>query len=71
MLFRSLIDQKVPVRERDELFLLADGSHVIWIPGMRISEGFKVTEDTRQILKVQIGGGEENGREGPYYDTGG
>ncbi len=65
-----LIDQKVPVRERDELFLLADGSHVIWIPGMRISEGFKVTEDTRQILKVQIGGGEENGREGPYYDTG-
>ncbi len=66
-----LIDQKVPVRERDELFLLADGSHVIWIPGMRISEGFKVTEDTRQILKVQIGGGEENGREGPYYDTGG
>jgi len=66
-----LIDRKVPVRERDELLLLADGSHIIWIPGMRISERYKVTEDTRQILKVQIYGGEEDGRESPCNDSGG
>jgi tRNA(Ile)-lysidine synthase len=66
-----LIDQKVPARERGELLMLADGSHIIWVPGMRISEGYKVTEDTRQILKVQIYGGEEDGREGPSNDSGG
>ena len=66
-----LIDRKIPLRDRDELFLLADESHVIWIPGMRISERYKVTEDTGQILKVQIYGGEEDGREGPNNDSGG
>ena len=66
-----LIDQKVPAKERGKLLMLADGNHIIWIPGMRISEGYKVTEDTRQILKVQIYGGEEDGREGPSNDSGG
>lgn len=66
-----LIDRKVPVRERDELLLLADGSHIIWIPGIRISERYKVTKDTIQILKVQIYGGEEDGRENPCNDSGG
>ena len=64
-----LINQKVPSRERERLLLLADGSHIIWIPGMRISEGYKVTKDTRQILKVQIYGGEEDGREDPGNDS--
>lgn len=53
-----LIDQKVPREERDRCILLADGSHVIWVAGMRISEGYKVTEKTRRILKVQM---KENG----------
>lgn len=66
-----LIDQKIPAKDREQLLLLADGSHVIWIPGMRISEGYKVTEDTRQILKVQIYGGEEDGGEDPSNDSGG
>ncbi len=66
-----LIDAKVPAEERDRLLLLADGSHIIWIPGMRISEYYKVTEDTRQILKVQIYGGKEDGGEDPSDDSGG
>ena len=56
-----LIDEKVPAAERDELRLLADESHIVWIPGYRISEAYKVTEDTRNILKVQISGGNEHG----------
>ena len=47
--------------ERDELLLLADGAHIVWIPGHRISEAYKVTEETRNILKVQISGGNEHG----------
>ena len=56
-----LIDEKVPASERDELLLLADGAHIVWIPGHRISEAYKVTEETRNILKVQINGGNEHG----------
>lgn len=55
------MDEKIPAGEREGLRLLADGSHIVWIPGYRISEGCKVTEDTRRILKVQIDGGEEDG----------
>ena len=49
-----LVNEKVPRQERDSLYLLADGSHVLWIPGHRISEYYKVNEDTRRILKVEI-----------------
>lgn len=56
-----LIDEKVPAREREQLLLLADGAHIVWIPGYRISEAYKVTEDTKTILKVQISGGNEHG----------
>ena len=59
-----LIDCKVPREERDRCILLADGSHIIWVVGMRISEGYKVTEQTRRILKVQkkIDGGIDDGK---------
>jgi len=48
-----LIDCKIPREERDRCILLADGSHIIWVVGMRISEEYKVTEQTRRILRVQ------------------
>ncbi len=68
---KYFIDEKVPAEERGEILLLADGNHIIWIPGMRISERYKVTEHTKDILKVQIYGGEEDGRKNPNHDSGG
>ena len=56
-----LVDEKVPSFLRERLWMLADGSHIVWIPGYRISEGYKVTEDTKRILKVQLDGGENDG----------
>lgn len=56
-----LIDQKIPREQRNRILMLADGNHIIWIPGGRISEGYKVTEKTKRILKVQIYGGRANG----------
>lgn len=46
------INEKVPKDRRDEMQLLADGSHIMWIMGMRISEYYKVTEDTVRVLEV-------------------
>ena len=49
---RLLIDKKIPVSERDALLLLADGSHVLWVLGYRISAAAKVSEETERILEV-------------------
>jgi len=47
-----LIDRKIPAGERDRIPLLADGSHILWIPGLRISSYYKVSETTTHILEV-------------------
>ncbi len=57
-----LIDEKVPAEQRDNVFLLAEGSHILWIIGRRISEAYKVTAETKRILQVHISGGKEDGR---------
>lgn len=54
------IDQKIPREERDEILLLADGSNILWIVGHRMSEGYKITENTRNILKVKVNGGKKD-----------
>lgn len=51
---RYLIDEKIPAGERDRLCLLADGSHILWVVGHRISEAYKVTKKTQRVLKVQV-----------------
>lgn len=52
-----LVNEKVPKEQRDQLLLLADGNHVLWVVGKRISEYYKVTEKTKRVLKVQVNGG--------------
>ena len=37
-----LIDEKVPAKKRDDVLVLAQGSHVLWVIGLRISEAAKV-----------------------------
>ncbi len=48
------VNEKIPREKRSSIYLLAEGSHVIWIPGHRISEYYKVKEDTRTILQVCV-----------------
>ncbi len=54
-----LIDRKIPARQRDEIPLIADGHHILWVVGHRISEAAKVTPRTKQIIKIQVCEGEE------------
>ena len=51
------IDQKIDRLKRDRVLLLADGSHILWVIGYRISEAFRVTEETEYVLRVQAEGG--------------
>ena len=59
---RFMIDARVPRQERDRVLLLADGSHILWIVGYRISEGYKITDSTKKVLVAEIKGEEKHGR---------
>ena len=58
-----MIDQKIPKELRDSIPLLADGSHILWIIGYRISSYYKVKEETKRILQVKKKRREKHGRE--------
>ncbi len=49
-----MINEKIPKEMRDTIFLFADGSHVLWVIGYRISQHYKVTDQTKRILQIQI-----------------
>ena len=55
------VNEKVPREKRDEIDLLACDNHILWILGSRISGYYKVSEDTKRILKVNLRGGARNG----------
>ena len=55
-----LVNEKIPKTERDRLLLLADGPHIMWVIGHRISDYYKVDEHTKRVLKVQYDGGKED-----------
>ncbi len=47
------IEEKIPAAQRDSIYMLCDGSSVIWIPGLRIGEAYKVSENTKKIWKAE------------------
>ena len=51
---RYFIDEKIPAEKRRQIPLLADGSHVMWIIGHRISAYYKVTENTKRLLVASV-----------------
>lgn len=64
MLNRYFIDEKVPRVMRDRIPLVADGSHIVWIVGRRVSDHYKISEKTSHYLKLEFKreGDECNGR---------
>ena len=53
------VNEKVPRSERADKWVLADGSHILWIPGMRISEYYKVSDATTEVIEITLSIGEE------------
>lgn len=49
-----MVDEKIPASLRKRIPLLADGNHILWIIGRRISEGCKVTDETKRVLQVHV-----------------
>jgi tRNA(Ile)-lysidine synthase len=48
-----LIDMKVPLPDKEKVWLLTTGSKIVWVVGFRIDENFRIRPDTNQILVVR------------------
>jgi len=57
---KYFINEKIPEKERETVLLLADGAHIMWIVGHRISSYYKIGKDTKRILQVTFYGGKED-----------
>ncbi|MBQ4069575.1 MAG: tRNA lysidine(34) synthetase TilS [Lachnospiraceae bacterium] len=48
------INEKIPKEDRDRIILVADGNHIIWVIGRRISEYYKVSDATTRIIQINV-----------------
>jgi tRNA(Ile)-lysidine synthase len=47
-----LIDEKVPLHEKAQQYVLLSGADIVWVAGRRIDERYKVTDGTKEILII-------------------
>lgn len=51
---KYMINEKIPEQIRNSMYVLADGSHIMWVPGYRTSCYYYVDENTRHILEIRL-----------------
>jgi tRNA(Ile)-lysidine synthase len=49
-----LIDEKIPVHEKENTWVLCSGNKIAWIMNHRIDNRFKVTPQTQNVYKLEI-----------------
>ena len=49
-----LIDEKVPLYSKQNIWILRSGKKIVWIAGMRIDNRFKITNQTTEILEIKL-----------------
>lgn len=49
---RLLIDLKIPIHEKERIWVLESGKRIIWVAGVRTDERVKVTDTTSKVLAV-------------------
>jgi tRNA(Ile)-lysidine synthase len=48
------IDNRMSIAEKEQCWLLASGSDILWIVGYRTDDRFKVTNETKEVLEISI-----------------
>jgi len=49
-----LTNQKISFLERSKILVLCSKNDIIWVIGKRISEKYKIKEDTKRFLKIEL-----------------
>ncbi len=63
------VNEKIPREERKRMLLIADGEHIIWIPGYRMSRACHISSRTKTVLEIKITEEKENGRDDQGADS--
>lgn len=48
------VDEKVPVPEKEQIWIMASGKKIVWIMGHRIDQRFRITPSTSRVLMLRI-----------------
>ncbi len=48
------IDEKIPREDRDKIQLIADEKEIVWVIGRRLSEKYKITDKTEDVIMIKI-----------------
>ena len=51
---KVLKDGKISARDREHIWVFAEEHHILWVPGLRSSEYYKIGEETDYILEVSM-----------------
>ena len=51
---KYMINEKIPAAKRDNVYILADNDHVLWVIGYRISSGYKIDSSTKTVLQIKV-----------------
>jgi len=47
------IDEKIALEERDRIPLVCDEKNIIWVIGYRMSDAYKITNETQKVLRIK------------------
>ncbi|MEN8116577.1 MAG: tRNA lysidine(34) synthetase TilS [Bacteroidota bacterium] len=48
------IDRKIPIHEKENIWLLCSDKKIVWIMGHRLDNRFKITPQTKRVVKIVI-----------------
>jgi len=48
------VDEKVPLPEKEQIWIMASGKKIVWIMGHRIDHRFRITPSTSRVLMLRI-----------------
>jgi len=49
-----LVDEKIDRFEKEKVYILESGGKIIWLIGYRVSDDFKITLRTKQVLQLKV-----------------